>query len=163
MRRIGVIVLMGGLGFGGGCVPVPDPVLSVGFSAAQAGASAFIQGELRAAMKTSIRQLFDATMDAAGEKGLRFEISDSQFREDSAVITCRETGDEDHGGNRRVIEIIMRKSSPGVTTISIQVGTFGDQPMSRLVLDEIRHKLSPNQAMPDATAQALPAAQGVQR
>lgn len=156
MRRCAAWSLVCVITLSGGCMPVPDPVLSVGFSAAQAGASAFIQGELRAAMRIPIRQLYDATIDAAGEKGLRLEVREAEFRDESAVITCRETGESGHGGNDRVIEIIMRKSSPNVTAITIQVGTFGDQPMSRLVLDEIRHQLSPNQAIPEAAATPAP-------
>lgn len=124
-----------------GCVPVPDPVLSAGLSAAQAGTSAFIQGELRAVVRAHIREVYDATLLAMGEMGLRFEVRQADFRDGSAVVTCRETAGQERGGNDRVVEIIVRKSSPAVTTISIQVGTFGDQPLSRLVLDEIQRRI----------------------
>ena len=124
-----------------GCVPVPDPVLSAGLSAAQAGTSAFIQGELRAVVRVPIREVYDATVLAMGEQGLRFEVRVADFRGGSAVLTCRETAGDERGGNDRVVEIILRKSTAVVTTVSIQSGTFGDQPLSRLVLDEIHRRL----------------------
>jgi hypothetical protein len=112
------------------CAPVvtPEPFLSVGLTVAQAGTAAFRQGELSAALRHSFNDLHHAALIALEHLRIPLETADLDDRR--SVITAREAGGA-------LIEINVAPVSPVVSTLSIKVGLFGDQPLSRLLLDEI--------------------------
>jgi hypothetical protein len=112
------------------CAPVvtPEPFLSVGLTVAQAGTAAFRQGELSAALRHPLADLHGATLAALERLQIPLETSD--LNEKRSVITAREAGGA-------LIEVNITPVSPVVSGLSIKVGLFGDQPLSRLLLDEI--------------------------
>ncbi len=124
-----------------GCVPVPSPLVSAGFGVAQAGTSAFLQGELQTAIRRPFEDVLAATRKAVGPDGLRFKPESDQAQLGRGVITVREVPAADGSGEDRLIEIVIERSSEVVTIVRVRVGFIGDQTMSRLVMDEIVDKL----------------------
>jgi hypothetical protein len=112
------------------CAPVvtPEPFLSVGLTVAQAGTAAFREGKLSAALRHPFADLHHATLAAIERLQIPLETQD--LNDKRSVITAREAGGA-------LIEINITPVSPVVSGLSIKVGLFGDQPLSRLVLDEI--------------------------
>ena len=107
----------------GGCVAVAsEPLISAGLSVAQAGTAAFRQGEVQAALRNP-----HAT-----------DVADLDSKR--GIITAREAGG-------RLIEINTVPVSAVVTSLRIKVGFFGDQSVSRLLLDEILKELGPDPAV----------------
>jgi hypothetical protein len=100
----------------------------------QAGASAFINGELVAAIPKPLPMVYDATDQAIRQ--LEFTISAAQLGEVNGYIYAKQI-------QGRRIEITCQKKTPVVTEVSIRVGVFGDQPLARLILATMQSKLSP--------------------
>lgn len=124
-----------------GCVPAPSPLVSAGIGVAQAGTSAFLQGELQTAIRRPFEEVLAASREAVGERGLRFKPETDRASLGSATIGVREVPAADGTGEDRLIEIEIERSSEIVTIVRVRVGFMGDQTMSRLVMDEIVDKL----------------------
>lgn len=114
-----------------GCVG-PDIVATAGFSAAQAGVSEFKKGSLRTAWEVELETLFPVAHSALRRLG--YTIEGERVKGKEWFLASREI-------DGTAIEIYMRRSSPKVTSISIRVGLFGDQPLSRLIADTIDREL----------------------
>jgi hypothetical protein len=112
----------------------PVVVATSGFSVLQAGTSAFISGELEAAIPKPIAEVFEAA--DASLRELQFTLGAAKLDEYNGYLYARET-------QRRRIEITMEKKSPVVTKLNIRIGVFGDQAVSRLILATIQSKLAP--------------------
>lgn len=122
-----------------GCAPVPEPFISAGITVAQAGTAAFLGGEMQASLRHSIRDVHVACREALAS--LQLPIEYDELSEKEGTITARELGG-------RLIELRIRPVSPVVTSLRIKVGTFGDQPLSRLMLDDITNRLGAPHAAP---------------
>lgn len=128
----------------------PDIVATAGFSAAQAGVSEFYKGRLKTAWEAPIETMFDACR--ATLLNLGYKIEKERQDGDDWFIRSREL-------DGTSLEIYLTRSSPKVTAVSIRVGSFGNQPLSRLIADSIDRELStrakgapiPNVIPPDAT------------
>ncbi|MBL8962866.1 MAG: DUF3568 family protein [Phycisphaerae bacterium] len=108
------------------CAP---PVLfaNAGVSLAEAGTSAFVEGELRAAKKIPLDVADRAFTQALSN--LRFEIERRVEGDGFVYITADQVGDDD-------IQVRLTSRSPAVTSIKISVGLFGNLTISRLVMEE---------------------------
>lgn len=111
----------------------PDIVATAGFSAAQAGVSEFNKGRLKTAWLAPIETMFDACY--ATLQHLGYKIEGERHEGDDWFIGSREL-------DGTSLEIYLYRSSPRVTAVSIRVGSFGDQPLSRLIADSIDRELS---------------------
>jgi hypothetical protein len=97
--------------------------------AAGAGTVAYLKGELKTNEDVPINTLFDATIAAMKEMGLtvkKFEkaASSAQF----IALTADD----------KTITIKLKKRNDYLTEITIRVGTFGDESLSKKILEEIR-------------------------
>jgi len=115
-----------------------DPIIVVtaGTSVLQAGSSAFVNGEMVAAIPKPLPTVYDAADSALRE--LQFTIRQQKLGDLNGYLYAAET-------QRRRIEITLEKKSPVVTKVNIRVGFFGDQAMSRLIMGTLQSKLNPTQ------------------
>lgn len=127
-QTVAALVCAVTLALSSGCV-----VLAVGAAgAAGAGAVAYIRGELDASLAGDVATLSAATTKALDE--LRFaKINDTQSAVD-ANIRART-------GQDRKIDIRLNRTADNLTRVRIRVDTFGDEELSRLLLDKIKAKL----------------------
>ncbi len=112
--QLGCLWLM----FGGGAV-------------AGAGIVAYAKGELRTAKMVSLDEAWMATQGAMDELG--FTIMSRYTTANSAKLAAR------GAGNRSVTVGLERRGD--LTDIRVRVGTFGDESLSRLILDKILQRL----------------------
>ncbi|QOJ00304.1 MAG: DUF3568 family protein [Phycisphaeraceae bacterium] len=121
---------------GAGCVA--DPVtISAGLSAAQQGTAAFFKGELQAAFRVPMDRVEWAVRAALEE--LDFPVENTSPSEEGWVeINAREE-------SGRLVTVTLRRHSRVVTSIRVRVGLFGDQALSRLVLNKVQMGLGLNQ------------------
>jgi hypothetical protein len=114
------------LAVGGGCA-----VLVVGGAAAAVGVGtyAYINGELKGTEAASLDQAYTASL--AAMKDLEFPITNKSKDALQAEVLARNSAD-------KKILIKLKKVSDGATEIRIRVGTFGDESLSRLILDKIK-------------------------
>lgn len=126
-----LVVFLGSLAVMQSCV-APGMVATAGLSAAQAGVSEFYKGRLKTAWDVELATMFQVVHSALHRLGYKIEGE-------------RATGNEWFIGSRELdgtgIEIYLRRSSPKVTMVSIRVGMFGDQPLSRLISDTFARQL----------------------
>ncbi len=116
------IILSSGLMMNSGCA------LLVG-GAAGAGTVAYLKGELKTNEDVPINKLFDATRAALKEMGLTVQKFEKAV--DSAQFTAMTADD-------KTIKINLKKRNDYLTELSIRVGTFGDESLSKKILEEIR-------------------------
>lgn len=132
---MGVLLLATPVGLGVssvGCA-VPVAALGVGFTAAQAGTTAFTGGHLRSAMAIELEVVREAVLHALDE--LEYEVTHEIERDRGVRILAK----EEYG---RTIAIQLSRRSPAVTKLSIKFGAFGDQALSRLVLFHVQTQLA---------------------
>ncbi len=122
------IMLLGILLFSSsGCV-----ALLVG-GGAGAGTVAYINGELKSTEEASIDRTWEAAQEAV--KDLEFVITSKEKENtSSAKLIARDAGD-------KKIEIELKKVSEHLTRVTIRVGVFGDEPLSRLILERLKKSL----------------------
>ena len=113
---------------GGGCA------LFVVGAAAGAGAAgyAYVKGELKATEQASLDRTWAASLGAM--KDLEFPITKQSKDALTGHLTARNASD-------KKIEIDLKKISDKATEITIRVGTFGDENLSRVILEKIRKRL----------------------
>lgn len=99
--------------------------------AAGAGSIAYIRGELKSVESASIDRVWAATLEASNEMG--FTIVE---RDKDAL-----TGRVKAVGAQKDIYINIKSLGDRTTEIRIRIGVFGDETMSRRILDEIRDNL----------------------
>lgn len=120
----------------------PVMLVTAGTSMLQAGSSAFINGELESALVKPMREVYDAADAALRE--LQFTMGAGKLGEVNGYLFAYET-------QHRRIEINVSKRSPAVTKVNIRVGVFGDQSISRLIMETMQTKLNPRpQVQPSA-------------
>ena len=76
--------------------------------------------------------MHQACREALASFQLPIEYDEGSEKE--GTITAREMGG-------RLLELRIRPVSPVVTSLRIKVGNFGDQPLSRLLLEDITGRL----------------------
>jgi hypothetical protein len=103
-----------------------------GAAAAGAGAVYYVDGELKDTESASLDAVHAATL--AGLRNMQYAIvSDAKDINDAKILARTATDTK--------IQIQLAKQSPSVTEIRIRVGTFGDESLSRQILDKIKAHL----------------------
>lgn len=120
-----LLVCVVAVGFNAGCIAVAG-------AAAGAGTVAYIRGELSADIDRKIEVVAKATNRAIPEVQLA-KISE-QKDVASAVFIARTREDTR-------VEIKLTRTTDTLTRVRIRVGIFGDEPLSRALLDRIREEL----------------------
>lgn len=106
------------------------PAVLVG-GAAGGGAVAFIRGELKTTEEVSLNRAWRAAQTAMGD--LEFTITDKEKDAFDARIHASGAGD-------KAIDVALKKISPTRTEIGIRVGLFGDESLSRQILEAIKKR-----------------------
>lgn len=106
--------------------------LAVAAGAAGAGTVAYIRGELNASLNNSLDTVDRATNRAVEQ--LRFAKINQSSDALSRVITLRTAED-------KKIEIRLSRTTDSLTQVRIRVGVFGDETVSRILLDKIKENL----------------------
>lgn len=127
------------------CPSCAPPIFLAGptIQAVSAGAGAFVNGEIQAAWTVPIDNLWPA--GEATLRELEFEVVSIRRRNQKFGLMFA----KDLSG--RSIEISMKSITPEVTRFTIRVGTFGDEPVSRLIVRQLEIELgkrTPNPALP---------------
>lgn len=103
-----------------------------GAAAAGAGTVVYLDGELKDTQDSSLDAVYTASL--AGLKDMQFAVVNSSKDTINAKILARTATDTK-------VQITLTKQSPTLTEIRIRVGTFGDEQMSRQILDKIKAHL----------------------
>lgn len=106
--------------------------LAVAAGAAGAGTVAWVRGELDASVSYNLDTVDRAT-NRAGEQ-LRFAKISESADALSRIVTFRTAED-------KKIEVKLTRTTDTVTRIRIRVGVFGDEAISRLMLEKIQANL----------------------
>lgn len=106
--------------------------LAVAAGAAGAGTVAYIRGELDAPISRSLDDVDRAANRAADQ--LHFAKINEGSDALSRVITLRTAED-------KKIEVRLSRTTDTLTRVRIRVGVFGDEALSRLLLDKIQANL----------------------
>ena len=103
-------------------------------AAAGAGAAgyAWVDGEIKATEAASLNQTWDASL--AAMKDLEFPVTDQAKDALQGDLTAR-------NANNTNIKIKLKYISNTSTEIRIRVGTFGDESLSRIILNKINNHL----------------------
>ena len=97
-----------------------------------AGTVAYLKGELKSTEEASIDKTWQAAQEAI--KDLEFIVTSKGKDAFSAKLIARDAGDQK-------IEIELKKVSEHLTRVTIRVGVFGDEPLSRLMLERLKKNL----------------------
>ena len=122
-----IIILGMGLLMNSGCAAV----LVGGAAAGGAGAVLYIKGELHSTEDVSLDRAWNATQAAIKDMGFTVTAKDKDAVSAELVALT---------ADNKKISIILNRKADNVTEISIRVGTFGDESMSRLILEKIRKR-----------------------
>ncbi len=95
----------------------------------RAGVATYVRGDLAASLPNDFNPVVDATHNAIKELGLT--VISLKKEALNAVIVARATSD-------RKIEISIASTGKGLTNIKIRVDLFGDEQLSRSLLDKIK-------------------------
>ena len=106
-------------------------VLGVG-AGAGIGGYAYVKGELKSTQDASLDRAFDAAKDAM--KDLEFIVTSDNKDALSAQLIA-------HDAHDKRIEINLTKKTETTTEIAVRVAVFGDEALSRLILDKIKSRL----------------------
>ncbi|MDN3511596.1 MAG: DUF3568 family protein [Candidatus Jettenia sp. CY-1] len=99
---------------------------------AGAGTIAYLKGDLRSLEEASLERVWEAAQKAIQE--LEFVVTSKQKDIFSAKFTV-------HGAQDKKITVDLKKISDNLTEIKIRVGIFGDESLSRLLLERVRKHL----------------------
>jgi hypothetical protein len=103
-----------------------------GAAAAGAGTVAYIKGELKATEEATLNKTWEATVAAIDE--LQFLVVNKIKDNVSAELEAK-TADN------KTVKIQLKRVTDNLTDISIRIGTFGDESLSRYILSKIEAKL----------------------
>jgi hypothetical protein len=98
-------------------------------AAADAGASAYRDGELQSTQPVSLDRAWDASQEALRE--MEFPLLTKTRDDAEGLLTARTTSD-------KRVQIKFRKVAEHTTRISVRVGLSGDELLSRTILRKIR-------------------------
>lgn len=129
MRKIIITILTGGsLALCSGCALL----VIGGAAAAGAGAVAYSNGDLKDTESASLDAAHTATLAAL--RDLQYAVVSDAKDVNNAKLLARTATDTK-------IQIELVKQAPAVTEIHIRVGTFGDEQLSRQLLEKIKTHL----------------------
>ncbi len=100
--------------------------------AAGVGTAAYVRGELEAVENASLSRVWNATLATA--RAMQFTV----IEEDKDELTARVHA---KGSNGKDSYINLKSLEEDVTEIRIRIDVFGDETMSRRILQEIRKRL----------------------
>lgn len=103
-----------------------------GAAVAGAGTVAYIKGELKATEEATLNKAWDATVGAVDE--LEFIVINKIKDEVSAELEAK-TADN------KTVKIHLKRVTENLTDITIRIGTFGDETLSRYILSKIEARL----------------------
>ena len=130
IQKIFLYVLLLGIPLlaGSGCAAL----LIGGGVGAGAGTVAYLKGELKSTEEASI----DKTWQAAQEtmKDLEFVITSKGKNTFSAKLIAYRAHD-------KKVEMYLQKASENTTEVKIRVGVFGDESLSRIILESLKKHL----------------------
>ena len=99
---------------------------------AGAGAVAYVRGDLEANLDNEYQKVVDAAHTAVGD--LEFaRVSENKDALKAVLISLTALD--------KKVEITITKSANHLTNIKIRIGVFGDEVMSRTILDKIKSRL----------------------
>lgn len=101
-------------------------------AAAGAGTVAYLQGELKTNLDAPLANALKASEDALKETG--HSIIERTEGTGKGKLVARGAGD-------KRVEVNLRVLTPKATEIGIRVGTFGDEALSRQLLEKIQKRL----------------------
>ncbi len=116
------------LSFGSGCAAVA----LVAGGGAGAGTIAYLRGELKSMEDAPLEQTYQAAQKAI--KDLEFIVTSEQKDAFSAKLVARSATD-------KRVEVNLKELSDKLTEVRIRVGTFGDEALSRLILEHLKKHL----------------------
>ncbi|GAB63849.1 MAG: DUF3568 family protein [Candidatus Jettenia sp.] len=99
---------------------------------AGAGTIAYLKGDLRSLEEASLQRVWEAAQKAIQE--LEFVVTSKQKDIFSAKLIA-------HGAQDKKVTVNLKKISDNLTEIKIRVGIFGDESLSRLLLERVRKHL----------------------
>lgn len=123
-----------------GCA-APVVVMTAGITAAQTGATTYINGELESAQVARMEVVFRAVKHTMED--LKFPVTMEHIGPHTAYVFSKET-------TGRPIKVFLAEKSAMTTKTNIRVGFWGDQAMARMLIAEIQ-----------ARCPAIPAAEPV--
>jgi hypothetical protein len=97
--------------------------------AAGAGAVAYVRGELKSMEDASLNRVWVAARQAM--TNLEFSLTSEEKDAFNGILIAQGAGD-------KKITVTLARKSDLVTEVRIRVGTFGDEAMSRKILETIR-------------------------
>ena len=100
--------------------------------AAGVGTYAYIRGELKVTENASLDRCWSASQEAM--KDLQFSITTKQKDSLSGLLVARTAKD-------KKVEINLAKISDTMTEVRVRVGTFGDEDLSRIIVQKIEKRL----------------------
>jgi hypothetical protein len=103
-----------------------------GAAAAGAGTVAYIKGELKATEEATLNKTWEATVAAIDE--LQFLVVNKIKDNVSAEL-------ESKTADNKTVKIQLKRVTDNLTDISIRIGTFGDESLSRYILSKIEARL----------------------
>ena len=142
LARLGVVLVSSMMSLG--CV-----VALVGGTAAAVGGIAYVRGELNAPIQVPIDRVWEGTVAAIEQLG--FPISEQRKDGVSAVL-------EASTATERAISIRLERVDDYLTAVRIRVGVFGDESLSRYILEQIESQITetpPASVEPDASEPSL--------
>jgi len=122
---LGLIAILAGLPVLSGCL-----VLAVG--AAGAGGAFYLTGDLKANLDATPKQIIAATKQAFQE--MDFTTISASASEVDGKAVARTSAD-------KKVTVIVKFETVKVSKLSIRVGTFGEESLSRMVLEKIKKNL----------------------
>ena len=113
-------------------------------AAAGAGTVAYVGGELKSSENVSLDRAWNASQAAMGSMG--FAMTSKEKDDLSGKLIARGAEDEK-------VTVKLKKQTDEVTQIGIRIGIFGDKPLSRQILEEIKKhgRWHTSTALPSAT------------
>ena len=125
-KTITAVSILGVLVFAlGGCA-----VAIVGAGAA-AGVG-YVRGDLEATLKNDVEPIYKASLEALDQ--LELAVISREKDALGAKIISRTSED-------KKVQIKLKQTQGGITELSIRIGIFGDEALSRLIYDKIRENL----------------------
>lgn len=104
-------------------------VLVGGAAAGAAGTVLYVKGELHSTEDVSLDRAWNATQAAIRDMGFIVTANEKDAVSGTLVALT---------ADNTKIKIVLNRKADNMTEISIRVGTFGDESMSRLILERIR-------------------------
>lgn len=128
IQKIFLYVLLLGIPLlvGSGCA-----ALLIG-GGAGAGTVAYLKGELKSTEEASIDKTWQAAQETMND--LEFVITSKEKDTFSAKLIA-------YRANDKKVEMYLQKASERTTEVKIRVGVFGDESLSRIILESLKKHL----------------------